>query len=103
MTRYLQLIENLLACNNLKQAHGYLKSLNGDAATEVQPLQQKLSEALKAGLKDKDETLEPDEYPEWGRVRREVYAWNNHEPDRSSPNSLTALNDLLATTAPNLK
>ncbi|TDZ35547.1 hypothetical protein CTRI78_v011479 [Colletotrichum trifolii] len=38
--------------------------------------------------------------PEWGFVRKEVYPWNTHEPDRYSPESLEYLNDELSRIAP---
>lgn len=37
---------------------------------------------------------------EEGSVRREIYAWNNHEPDRSSASNLSELNKRLAKVAP---
>lgn len=38
--------------------------------------------------------------PDEGTVRREIYAWNTHEPDRFSPCSLSFLNAELAKVAP---
>ncbi|KAI1213238.1 uncharacterized protein F4807DRAFT_256167 [Annulohypoxylon truncatum] len=38
--------------------------------------------------------------PDWGMVRREVYPWNNYEPDRFSDESLKFLNAELAKIAP---
>ncbi|PHH83010.1 hypothetical protein CDD83_3086 [Cordyceps sp. RAO-2017] len=38
--------------------------------------------------------------PDYGLVRREVYPWNNHEPDRFSSKSLAALNADLREMAP---
>ena len=38
--------------------------------------------------------------PEHGLVRREVYPWNDHEPDRFTPESLQTLNDDLSEMAP---
>ncbi len=38
--------------------------------------------------------------PDWGMVRREVYPWNDHEPDRFSDESLDVLNRELAKIAP---
>lgn len=38
--------------------------------------------------------------PAWGMVRREVYPWNRHEPDRFAQESLDALNEELVTMAP---
>ncbi|KOS17074.1 N-lysine methyltransferase SMYD2 [Escovopsis weberi] len=41
-----------------------------------------------------------DDLPDHGLVRREVYPWNEHEPDRFSPAALTTLNEDLRTMAP---
>jgi len=41
-----------------------------------------------------------DDLPEDGLVRREVYPWNDHEPDRFDPESLNAINADLAHMAP---
>ncbi|PON27977.1 hypothetical protein TGAM01_v203114 [Trichoderma gamsii] len=38
--------------------------------------------------------------PDFGLVRREVYPWNDHEPDRFSPDSLQSLNAALKEMAP---
>jgi hypothetical protein len=38
-----------------------------------------------------------------GFAKREIYWWNNHEPDRSSPQTLHALNVLLKSVAPSLQ
>lgn len=40
------------------------------------------------------------ELPDFGLVRREVYPWNNHEPDRFSSESLAALNADMSRMAP---
>ncbi|KAL7946237.1 hypothetical protein V8C42DRAFT_29184 [Trichoderma barbatum] len=50
----------------------------------------------KLGLSD----FEADDLPDFGLVRREVYPWNDHEPDRFSPESLQSLNDGLREMAP---
>jgi hypothetical protein len=97
------LVENLIACNNLKQAQDYLDAASEAVAGQIDPLRKRLSDIVKAHSKDKDSIPEPDEYPEWGRVRREVYPWNSHEPDRSTQESLASLNELLATAAPKLE
>lgn len=45
-------------------------------------------------------TFDPSDLPEWGMVRREVYPWNRHEPDRFSDESLEFLNKELVAMAP---
>jgi hypothetical protein len=42
----------------------------------------------------------PNDLTDWGLVRREVYPWNNHEPDRFSEETLKTLNESLAQMAP---
>ncbi|KAL2271745.1 hypothetical protein VTJ83DRAFT_1116 [Remersonia thermophila] len=54
------------------------------------------------GLRD-DEPLEAQDLPDRGAVRREVYPWNAHEPDRFSDESLAFLNEQLAAVAPKLE
>jgi hypothetical protein len=97
------LIENLIACGNLKQAHGYLKAPGNSVAAEIDEFRQRLSDAVRAHFEGADNLPEPEDYPECGRVRREIYPWNNHEPDRSSQDSLISMNELLATAAPKLE
>src|SRR2546423_8950180 len=41
--------------------------------------------------------------PNSGFARREVYAWNDHEPDRSTPDALQELNDRLKAVASDLE
>jgi hypothetical protein len=41
--------------------------------------------------------------PNSGFARREVYPWNEHEPDRSSPGALRELNNRLKAVAPSLE
>ncbi|KAL2263218.1 hypothetical protein VTK26DRAFT_7712 [Humicola hyalothermophila] len=47
-----------------------------------------------------DEPIQLNDLPDRGVVRREVYPWNTHEPDRFSEESLSFLNRHLATMAP---
>ncbi|ROV98362.1 hypothetical protein VMCG_07113 [Cytospora schulzeri] len=47
-----------------------------------------------------DVDLDVTRLPEWGVVRREVYPWNNYEPDRFSDESLAFLNGELRQMAP---
>ncbi|KAG6044996.1 hypothetical protein E4U39_002802 [Claviceps sp. Clav50 group G5] len=43
---------------------------------------------------------DPNDLPDYGLVRREVYPWNDHEPDRFAQESLDALNADLKDLAP---
>lgn len=47
-----------------------------------------------------DEPIDLNRLPDRGDVRREIYPWNTHEPDRFSEESLSFLNKHLATMAP---
>ncbi|KAL1406461.1 hypothetical protein Q8F55_008160 [Vanrija albida] len=40
--------------------------------------------------------------PEWGSARREIYPWNEHEPDRYAASSLAEVNKGLSAVAPKL-
>jgi hypothetical protein len=44
-----------------------------------------------------------DDYPDRGFVRRELYPWNDHEPDRFLSESIDHLNEQLRTVAPHLE
>ncbi|MCJ1322622.1 hypothetical protein MMC15_007971 [Xylographa vitiligo] len=48
----------------------------------------------------RDSQFDPAELSDQGSVRRELYAWNTHEPDRFSTQSLTFLNTELSKVAP---
>ncbi|KIW02559.1 uncharacterized protein PV09_06014 [Verruconis gallopava] len=100
---YASLAESLIECNNLKQASDYIKKISPAFAPTASQLHESLSRAVKAHFGDENTSHAPEEYPEWGLVRREIYPWNEHEPDRSSQDSLTSLNELLAAAAPSLE
>jgi hypothetical protein len=44
-----------------------------------------------------------DRYPDRGHVRRELYVWNEHEPDRYSDEAVRYLNDQMVKVAPKLE
>ncbi|KAH6850272.1 hypothetical protein B0I37DRAFT_352774 [Chaetomium sp. MPI-CAGE-AT-0009] len=50
--------------------------------------------------KDRDEPIGINNLPDRGVVRREVYPWNTHEPDRFAKDSLSFLNNTLSKMAP---
>ncbi|KAK4650629.1 hypothetical protein QC762_709170 [Podospora pseudocomata] len=50
--------------------------------------------------KESDAPIDINSLPDRGVVRREVYPWNTHEPDRFSAESLAHLNKQLSTMAP---
>jgi hypothetical protein len=55
----------------------------------------------KAQFDWKEFTIE--DYPDRQLVRRELYPWNNHEPDRCSEESIQFLNEQMAQCAPKLE
>ncbi|KAI9840625.1 MAG: hypothetical protein M1838_003987, partial [Thelocarpon superellum] len=61
---------------------------------------------LKLGRSDElsdaelDDLRKSDRLSDHGTVRREIYPWNEHEPDRFSERTLTALNAMMRTVAP---
>jgi hypothetical protein len=44
-----------------------------------------------------------EDYPDRGFVRRELYPWNDHEPNRFLEESIDHLNEQLRTVAPDLQ
>ncbi|CAI6336106.1 unnamed protein product [Periconia digitata] len=68
--------------------------------------QSTLSARLEKHFKGQGETLEGtdiEEYPDKGSVRRELYPWNEYEPDRYAPDVLEFLNSELEKVAPKLE
>ncbi|KAL8827983.1 MAG: hypothetical protein Q9191_002852 [Dirinaria sp. TL-2023a] len=58
-------------------------------------------EAGQTSVKDQELSFNPlTDLPEEGSVRRELYPWNEHEPDRFSMTNLRQLNERLAIAAP---
>lgn len=49
------------------------------------------------------DTVSVEEYPDKGAVRRELYPWNQHEPDRFASDVLTSLNEDMKQIAPKLE
>lgn len=93
----------LLLCGNLKSALEY-----GEQGLKVVPDNKDLLEirsyiakiARRRLRKAENEPVQFHELPDRGFVRREVYPWNNYEPDRFSSESLSFLNSKLAEMAP---
>ena len=104
---YRLLARNLVACHCLKSAYDYcLQGL--DKYQEDEDL-----EATKINIIEQyKSTIRPDDKPwdepyfDWkdlpdhGVVRRELYPWNEHEPERCSGASLSYLNEEMAKVAP---
>ncbi|PSS03815.1 hypothetical protein BD289DRAFT_358434 [Coniella lustricola] len=91
---------SLLLCGCLKSAYMYCQ--RGIAASPSnQELLNTKEHILTMGRRRlQTDDVDIDSLPEWGVVRREVYPWNMHEPDRFSDDSLAFLNQELAVIAP---
>ncbi|CAK7269023.1 hypothetical protein SEPCBS119000_003357 [Sporothrix epigloea] len=96
---------NLLLCGCLSWAHYYCdQGLHEDPGNkELLQIRALVKTACRQRLEQGGgnyanyDKIEP---PDRGFVRREVYPWNTHEPDRCSPASLAFLNEQLAKVAP---
>ncbi|KAF2270998.1 hypothetical protein CC78DRAFT_527951 [Lojkania enalia] len=105
---YAILIGGLIDCGCLRSAFDY----NSRATTAFpktllfttyqKVLNQKLRSYFEAEGEDLEE-IDVQEYPDKGFVRRELYPWNKHEPDRFSSESLEFLNGEMQAVAPKLE
>lgn len=91
---------SLLLCGCLQSAYKFCE--RGLAAA---PDNQELINArgyiqTVAQRRTRRKTLQVNNLPDWGMVRREVYPWNQHEPNRFAQESLDFLNKELETMAP---
>ncbi|KFX99195.1 hypothetical protein V490_01900, partial [Pseudogymnoascus sp. VKM F-3557] len=91
----------LLLCGCLKSAHEFcergLEKAPGDE--ELKQAQEYIVNLAKRRLKT-DAAVNAEDFPDQGLVRREVYPWNDYEPDRYSKETLDFLNEELAKVAP---
>ncbi|KAI0481090.1 hypothetical protein GGR56DRAFT_304466 [Xylariaceae sp. FL0804] len=91
---------NLLLCGCLKSACNFCEK-----GLLVAPDNQELKNTMDyiqtvAGRRSRRTASNVKDLPDWGMVRREIYPWNRHEPDRFSQESLGFLNQELAKMAP---
>ncbi|KAH6624988.1 hypothetical protein B0J18DRAFT_367762 [Chaetomium sp. MPI-SDFR-AT-0129] len=94
---------SLLLCGCLKSALDFCKR-----GLDMVPHNRELGEiqgyieqvARRRLRKGPDDPIEVTHLPDRGVVRREVYPWNTHEPDRFSEESLSFLNSQLSKLAP---
>jgi hypothetical protein len=99
---YRLLSRSLLDAGCLASAATYLKR-GLDASpndTELQATRGALEAAIAKRMPLPADIFAPDVLPDSTLVRREVYPWNAHEPDRFAPDSLAELNATLARFAP---
>jgi MYND finger len=101
--RYVLLSESLLLCANFESAHDFcLRGLKKFPRNKYL-LRIKSTIELEAPHFLKNEKIKPEEYIDKGFVRREIYPWNAHEPNRCSDATIAALNSMLGVSAPDLE
>ena len=108
--RYFVLLECLLACGSLKSAFDYYSRASRIFPGDLQlvSIQEKLEHKLRSHFESRNITWDQKDihigdYPERGYVRRELYPWNNYEPDRFSAESIQFLNNEMSNVAPKLE
>lgn len=91
---------SLLLCGCLKSAYEFcLRGLQkAPADEELLQAQEYILNMARRRLKS--ETVEIADFPDQGLVRREIYPWNDREPDRYAQTTLDFLNAELALVAP---
>ncbi|KAG5915385.1 hypothetical protein E4U61_004643 [Claviceps capensis] len=91
---------NLLLCGCLKSALSFCERGLKVAPEnkELHNIKTNIDTVAQRRLRRHD--YDPNDLPDYGLVRREVYPWNDHEPDRFAPESLDALNANLKDLAP---
>ncbi|KAF2838002.1 hypothetical protein M501DRAFT_1017752 [Patellaria atrata CBS 101060] len=106
---YPMLINNLQACGCLKSAYEFsaqaLQRLPHSSG--LRKLQTQVLDTIQAKFELRgipwDANIPVENYPERGVVRREVYPWNEWEPNRCSSESLAILNASMEYMAPDLE
>ncbi|KAH7329151.1 wd and tetratricopeptide repeat protein [Stachybotrys elegans] len=91
---------SLLLCGSLKSAAQFCERGLRVRENNRELLDTKDNIDTVARLKLRRSDFDINELPDRGLVRREVYPWNDHEPDRFAPESLETLNADLKTMAP---
>jgi hypothetical protein len=94
---------SLLLCGCLKSSYDFCIRGLGAAPGDEDLLQANEYIQLMARRRLKlsaEEEVDISELPDQGLVRREIYPWNDHEPDRFSQETLDFLNKELETVAP---
>lgn len=91
---------SLLLCGCLKSAHLYCQRGLSAFPSNHELISTRDNIMTMGRRRLKRNSIEVSDLPEWGVVRREIYPWNIHEPDRFSDESLAMLNQELVTMAP---
>lgn len=97
---------SLLLCGCLKSAYDFCsRGLAAAPADEdLQQAKEYIELIARRRLKvEAGEEMDMSMLPDQGLVRREVYPWNEHEPDRFSEETLGRLNEMLKVVAPKLE
>lgn len=101
---FLVLTRSLLKCGCLNSAYEFAsRGLKAFPDHEkLRNLQEQILQSYReTALRQKKSDVDPKtDLPEQGSVRREVYPWNKHEPDRFSKASLVFLNSEMYKVAP---
>lgn len=98
---YRNLAISLLLCGCLKSAFEFCTRGLAVAPDDEELLQAKeYIENMARGRLQVDSMVEINDLPDQGLVRREIYPWNDHEPNRFSQETLSFLNGQLQNVAP---
>lgn len=91
---------SLLLCGCLKTAWEFTQKglANAPGDEELKLAQGYIMNLAKRRLRR--DIVDPAEFPDQGLVRREIYPWNEYEPDRYAKETLDFLNEELAEVAP---
>ena len=100
---YRRLGFSLLLCGCLKSAYEFCTRGLAVAPEDEELLQHKGYIEDMARRKMRADEVDINELPEQGLARREIYPWNDHEPDRFSRDTLDFLNAELAQVAPKVE
>ncbi|KAF4443974.1 MYND domain [Fusarium albosuccineum] len=92
----------LLLCGSLRSAASFcLRGLQlSPTNRELLDTKSNITTVARRRLRRDDVDIDYPNLPDHGLVRREVYPWNDHEPDRFAPESLADLNEHLGQMAP---
>lgn len=100
---YQSLVESLLNCECFKDAYIYAKQWHRVTKGNIEFLKHTV-DVMRSRVADLPEPadldeLEVEDLPERVLVRREIYPWNDLEPDRSSDDYVRSLNDQIKNVA----
>jgi hypothetical protein len=97
---YRNLAISLLLCGSLKSAHAFCTRGLDEVPGDDDLLQKKEYIENMARRRMKIDEVDVNDLPDQGLVRREIYPWNDHEPNRFSQETLDFLNSELSAAAP---